>query len=134
MTLITKVLKGKKFEWTDQAQKAFESIKDKLSSTPILALPHFTQAFEVECDACGVGIRAIFTQQVRPVAYFSEKLSDAMRKYSTYDKEFYTIIMALEHWRHCLISWEFILRFDHEALKFIQGQHKLNPRRAKWVE
>ena len=41
---------------------------------------------------------------------------------------------ALEHWRHYLVGVEFILHSDPEALKFIQGKHKLNPRHAKWVE
>ena len=131
---MTEVIKGKRFEWTDQAQKAFEEIKVKLTSAPVLALPDFSKAFEVECDASGVGIGAILSQERRPIAFFSEKLNDAKRRYSTYDKEFYTIVRALEHWRHYLVGGEFILHSDHEALKFIQGQHKLNPRHAKWVE
>ncbi|GJW28421.1 RNA-directed DNA polymerase [Tanacetum coccineum] len=43
-------------------------------------------------------------------------------------------VLALDHWQHYLISKEFILHSDHEALKYIQGQHKLQPRHAKWVE
>jgi len=65
---------------------------------------------------------------------FSEKLCDARRKYSTYDKEFYAIIRSLEHWSHYLVANEFILHSNHEALKYIQGQYKLNSRHAKWVE
>ena len=76
----------------------------------------------------------MLTQEGRHIAYFSEKLSDARRKFSTYDKEFYAIIRVLEHWRHYLIGGEFILHLDYEALKFIQGQHKLNHRHAKWVK
>jgi len=90
--------------------------------------------FEVECDAFDVGIGAVLSQEKRPVAFFSEKLNDAKRKHSTYDKEFYTIVRALEHWRHYLVGGEFILHSGHKALKFIQGQHKLNPRHTKWVE
>ncbi|GJX05545.1 RNA-directed DNA polymerase [Tanacetum coccineum] len=52
----------------------------------------------------------------------------------TYDNEFYAIIRALDHWQHYLISKEFILHSDHESLKYIQGQHKLQPCHAKWVE
>ena len=131
---MTEVLKGHKFVWTSQAQKSFEALKDKLTHAPVLSLPCFTKIFEVECDASGVGIGAVLTQEGKPLAYFSEKLSDSRRKYSTYDKEFFAIIRALEHWTHYLIANEFILHSDHEALKYIQGQHKLNARHAKWVE
>ncbi|GJZ56007.1 RNA-directed DNA polymerase [Tanacetum coccineum] len=77
---------------------------------------------------------AVLSQSGLPIAYFSEKLNDAKRRYTTYDKEFYAIIRALDHWQHYLISKEFILHSDHEALKYIQCQHKLQPRHAKWVE
>nr|GEW45602.1 RNA-directed DNA polymerase [Tanacetum cinerariifolium] len=128
------VTKYKHFEWNPQAQIAFEELKRQLDSTPVLALPCFTDVFEVECDASGVGIGVVLSQSGRPIAYFSEKLNDAKRRYTTYDKEFYAIIRALDHWQHYLISKEFILHTDHEALKYIQGQHKLLPRHAKWVE
>jgi len=90
--------------------------------------------FEVKCDASGVGIGAVITQEGRPLAYLSEKLNEAKCKYSTYDKEFSAIVRALEHCRPYLVGGEFILHSDHEALKFVQGQHNLNPRHAKWVE
>ena len=88
----------------------------------------------MECDASGVGIGGVLTQEGRPIAFFSEKLDEAKRKYSMYDKEFYAIVRSLEHWNHYLVANEFILHSDHEALKYIQGQHKLNARHAKWVE
>nr|CAD1832991.1 unnamed protein product [Ananas comosus var. bracteatus] len=88
----------------------------------------------LECDASNVGIGAVLSQEGKPLAFFSEKLNNSRQNYSTYDKEFYTIVRALEHWRHYLISKEFVLFTDHEALKYIHGQHKLNRRHAKWVE
>ena len=81
-----------------------------------------------------MGIGAVLSQEKRPLAYFSEKLNEAKRKYSTYDKKFYALVCALEYWRHYLVGTEFILHSDHEALKFIQGQHKLNPHHVKWVK
>ena len=130
----TEVLKGKTFEWNERANSAFEEIKTRLCPAPVLALPNFDKVFEVECDASGVGIGAVLSKEKWPLAYVSEKLNEAKRKYSTYDKEFYALVHALEYWRHYLVAAEFILHSDHEALKFIQGQHNLNPRHAKWVE
>nr|GEZ52270.1 hypothetical protein [Tanacetum cinerariifolium] len=99
-----------------KAQLAFEELKKQLSSTLVLALPCFDEVFEVECDASGVGIGAALSQLGRLIAYFSEKLNDAKRRYMTNDKEFYAIIRALDHWQNYLISKEFILHSDHEAL------------------
>jgi len=131
---MTEVLKQSTFKWNPKVQQAFEEIKKKLTQAPVLALPCFEKIFEIECDASGVGIGEVLTQEGRPIAYFSEKLCDSKRKYFTYDKEFYKIIRSLEHWSHFLVANEFILHSDHEALKYIQGQHKLITHHATWVE
>ena len=80
---MTDVLNGKTFEWNEKANSAFEEIKAQLTQVPVLALPNFDKVFEVECDASRVGIRAVLSQEKRPLAYFSEKLNEAKRKYST---------------------------------------------------
>ncbi|XP_074303230.1 uncharacterized protein LOC141637664 [Silene latifolia] len=131
---ITECLKKRSFNWGGDAKQAFETIKDRLCTAPILALPDFSQPFEVECDASGVGIGAVLIQGKRPIAYFSEKLGGARLNYCTYDKEFYAIVRALDHWSHYLRPNHFILHSDHESLKYINGPQKLNHRHAKWVE
>nr|GEV54112.1 hypothetical protein [Tanacetum cinerariifolium] len=123
---------GVRFTWKTEAAKAFDILKAKVTEAPILALPNFEKVFQVECDASGVGIDGVLSQNQRPIAFFSEKLNDARCKYSTYDKEFYVIVRSLDTWRHYLLSNEFVLFSDHEALKFINGKHKLKPRHAKW--
>ncbi|XP_040964536.1 uncharacterized protein [Gossypium hirsutum] len=82
----------------------------------------------------GIGIGAVLTQDGIPIAYFSEKLNGAVLNYPVYDKEMYALIHALETWQHYLWPKEFVIHSDHEALKHIKGQHKLNKRHAKWVE
>jgi len=131
---MTEVIKGTTFKWSPKAQEAFDTIKSKPTQGPGLALPCFDKVFKVEYDASGVGLGGVLTQERWPLAFFSEKLCDSRRKYSTYDKEFYAIVRCLERWSHYLVASEFILHSDNEALKYIKGQHMLNSRHAKWVE
>jgi hypothetical protein len=131
---ITECLKGGKFQWNEEAQKSFELIKKKVTEASVLILPDFSKLFEVDCDASGVGIGVVLSQEGKPIAFFSEKLNESRRKYSIYDKEFYAIIRVLDHWSHYLLPNEFLLHSDHEALKYLNSQQKLNNRHASWVE
>ncbi|PKU66458.1 RNA-directed DNA polymerase [Dendrobium catenatum] len=83
---MTEILRFDRFRWSETAQASFELLKLQLSTTPTLVLPDFNQVFEVDCDASNVGIGAVLSQGGHPIAFFSEKLNDTRRKYSTYDK------------------------------------------------
>jgi hypothetical protein len=115
-------------------EEAFNTLKDKLTHAPLLQLPDFQKVFELECDASGIGLGAVLLQEGKPVAYFSEKLSGASLRYSTYDKELYALVRTLQTWQHYLWPHEFIIHSDHEALKHIRTQTNLNRRHASWVE
>ncbi|XP_065871915.1 uncharacterized protein [Euphorbia lathyris] len=122
------------FSWGIEQENAFNILKDKLCSASILALPNFEKAFEIECDASGIGIGVVLMQDKRPIAFFSEKLSGASLNYPTYDKELYALVRALETWQHYLWPKEFVIHSDHESLKHLKGQGKLNRRHARWIE
>jgi hypothetical protein len=115
------------------ANKAFQQIKLFMSTAPVLVLPDFEKLFVVECDASHAGIGAVLSQEGRPVAFFSEKLTDAKKRYSTYDLEFYALVRALHHWQHYLLHREFVVYSDHQALRYLNSQKKLNPKHAKWI-
>ncbi|MGK4277327.1 Ty3/Gypsy family RNase HI domain-containing protein [Escherichia coli] len=68
------------------------------------------------------------------MAFFSEKLNGASFNYSTYDKELYALVRALDVWSHYFCPKEFVVQTDHYSLKYLQGQGALNKRHAKWVE
>ncbi|WVZ93568.1 hypothetical protein U9M48_039537 [Paspalum notatum var. saurae] len=115
------------FSWGDSQEVAFTTLKDKLTHAPLLQLPDFNKVFELECDASGIGIGAVLLQEGKPVAYFSEKLSGANLRYSTYDKELYALVPLS-------MASRVYNPFDHEALKHIRTQTNLNRRHATWVE
>jgi len=128
------VKKGVDFKWGIDQTKAFETLKEKLIKAPLLVLPNFSKTFEIECDASNVGIGVMLLQEGHPIAYFSEKLKGSHLNYSTYDKELYALVRTLQTCQHYLLSKEFMIHSDHEALKFLKRQGKLNKRHARWVE
>ncbi|XP_021306294.1 uncharacterized protein LOC110431528, partial [Sorghum bicolor] len=122
------------FKWGDDQEQAFVELKRKLCEAPLLQLPNFGKTFEIECDASGIGIGGVLLQEGKPIAYFSEKLNGPHLNYSVYDKELYALVRVLEVWQHYLLPKEFVIHSDHEALKYLKSQGKLNRRHAKWIE
>ena len=99
----------------------------------VLRLPNFDQMFEIECDVSGIGVEAVLLKEGKPVTYFSEKLNGPSLNSSTYDKELYGLVRALQTWQHYLRPKEFVLHMDHESLKHLKSQNKLSKRHAQWV-
>ncbi len=118
---ITECMKKGKFHWGKDAKQIFALVKEKLSTTPILALLSFEKLFQVECEASIMGVGAVLSQEGRPIAFYSEKLSDGRKKWFTYELEFYAIFRALKQWEHYLVQRVFVLYTDHQALKFINS-------------
>ena len=88
--------KHQQFVWTSDTQQAFDTLKLKLVSAPVLQLPDFTKKFTIDTDACAYGVGAVLQQEGHPIAYMSKPLGPKNRGLSTYEKECMAILMAVE--------------------------------------
>ena len=134
---LTSLLAGEQhFQWSTSCQDAFSTLKQKLSTAPILAHPVADQPFVLTTDAWTVGIGAELAQEspegLRPVAYFSRVLSKTKRRYSTYDREFLAIMMTV-HFRHHLLGTNFLLRTDLRPPQYISVTKDPWGRHARWI-
>ena len=73
----------------------------------------------MKCDDSGEDIGVVLCQEDIHVDYFSEKMNESKKKYSSYENEFYAVVKSLKKWRHYLMSKEFILYSDNHALQYI---------------
>lgn len=79
------------------AQSAFEDLKQQITTAPVLALPDFSQPFEIECDASGRGIGAVLMQGRRPISFFSKTLAEKTLNKSAYEKEIMALALSIQH-------------------------------------
>ncbi|XP_035843990.1 uncharacterized protein LOC118490448 [Helianthus annuus] len=121
------------FYWDAVTEEAFQQLKKSLTTTPTLGLPDWSKVFTVECDASGVGIGAILTQQGRPIAYYSVPLEGSMLAWSTYEKEMLAIVKAVRKWRPYLLGRPFVVKTDHISLKYLLEQRVSTPAQARWL-
>jgi transposase InsO family protein len=132
-------LKGKgEWEWGKDQQEAFDTLKQRVTEEPVLALPRDEGQFRVETDASGYAIGGVLSQQQdgkwKPIAFLSRTMTPAERNYEIYDKELLAIMEALRVWRQYLLDAKerFEIWTDHENLKYFREPHKLNGRQARW--
>lgn len=124
---LTDLLKKGNFHWNEEAEKVFNELKIKMTTTPVLRYPNFNRPFIVETDTCDYGIGAVLTQDERPLAYFSKKISDRRQHTSTYAKELLAVVEAVSKWLHYLLGSKFIVRTDHHSLKNLLKQTVQTP-------
>ena len=95
----TNLTKKGAYSWTNITQRAFNRLKEVMSSCPVLVLPDFAQPFVLECDASGEGVGIVLLQGGHPIAFESINLLPHERLYHIYDKEMLAIMHALAKFR-----------------------------------
>ncbi|GJW23465.1 putative reverse transcriptase domain-containing protein, partial [Tanacetum coccineum] len=132
---MTKLTQKKiKFDWSDKAEVAFQLIKQKLCSAPILALPEGNEDFIAYCDASIKGLGAMLMQIENGIAYASRQLKLHEKNYTTHDLELGAVVFALKIWRHYLYGTKCTVFTDHKSLQHILDQKELNMRQRRWLE
>src|SRR5436305_5464866 len=117
------------FKWTNEAQTAFETLKKKLCSAPILARPSLKRTFKLHTDTCRLGLGAVLTQDFpvkgkfnkkgkqihreRVISYASRSVTGAQRNYVPTQLEQLAVVWAVEHYRHYLEGRSFQIITDH---------------------
>ncbi|KAL0190943.1 hypothetical protein M9458_013641, partial [Cirrhinus mrigala] len=127
--------------WTPAATQAYDELRLRFTTAPILHHPDPNLPFFVEVDASSTGVGAVLSQRqgqplkTFPCAYFSHKLSPAERNYDVGNRELLAIKLALEEWRHWLegARHPFTILTDHRNLEYIRTAKVLNHRQARWA-
>ncbi|GJW42274.1 putative reverse transcriptase domain-containing protein [Tanacetum coccineum] len=132
--LIKLTHKNKKYELGNEEEEAFQTLKQKLCSAPILALPEGTDDFVVYCDASLNGYGAVLMQTEKVIAYASQQLKVHEENYTTHDLELGAVVFALRLWRHYLYGTKCVVFTDHKSLQYILNQKELNLRQQRWIE
>ncbi|GJZ08832.1 putative reverse transcriptase domain-containing protein [Tanacetum coccineum] len=125
---------GIKFDWGEKEENAFQLIKQKLCSAPILALPEGSEDFVVYCDASHKGLGTVLMQREKVITYASRQLKVHKKNYTTHDLELRSVIFALKIWRHYLYGTRCTVFTNHKSLQHILDQNELNMRQRRWLE
>ncbi|GJR38005.1 putative reverse transcriptase domain-containing protein [Tanacetum coccineum] len=123
-----------KFEWGDKQEAAFQLLKQKLCSAPIVALPKGSEDFIAYCDASKKGLGAVLMQREKVISYASRQLKIHEKNYTTHDLELGAVVFALKNWRHYLYGTKCTVFTDHKSLQHILDQKELNMRQRRWLE
>ena len=126
------------FHWGSEEQCAMNTLKTKLTSAPILTYPIDSDSFILDCDACDFGIAGVISQiqdgVEKVIAYGSKTLSKAEGRYCVTRKELLAIVYFVKHYKHYLLGRHFLVRTDHQRLKWLFSLKEPTGQLACWLE
>ncbi|KAM7284397.1 uncharacterized protein ISCGN_001491 [Ixodes scapularis] len=136
LTQLTKKGGNNVVRWTSAHQEAFEELKRRVSSPPILRLPDFSNQFVLRTDASDTSLGAVLMQRhdgtLHPVAYASRKLLPREAAYSTIERECLALVWGVQKFATYLYGVHFLVQTDHQPLSYIQKARQLNSRVLRW--
>ena len=126
------------FVWTPECDQAAETLKEQITSAPILAFPDFEKTFTLTTDASATAIGAVLSQKQEdgrdhPVSFYSKTLDATQRKWDSCEQELFAIVEAVKHFRCYLMNVRFKIFTDNAACTYILKKPELSPRLARWA-
>ena len=125
------------FEFKEDCKKAYDELKLRLTTAPILQPPNWSLPFELMCDASDYAIGAVLGQKdgraSHVIHYASMTMNGAQRNYTTTEKELLAVVFALEKFRSYLLGTKVIVYTDHSALKYLLSKKEAKPRLIRWI-
>ena len=130
--------KNARFEWSLECQAAFQCLKEKLTTAPIIALPRDEGTFTLDTDASKYSIGAVLSQnqdgEERVVAYGSRLYSQAESNYCTTRQELLAIVYFVRQFKQYLLGRKFLIRTDHAALQWLKRTPEPVGQQSRWLE
>ncbi|KAK8609005.1 hypothetical protein V6N13_025312 [Hibiscus sabdariffa] len=127
----------KPFEFDEECMKAFEILKSKLVTAPIVEPPDWNLPFELMCDASDYAVGAVLGQRkgkiFHPTYYASKTLNKAQVNYTTTEKELLAVIFAFDKFRPYLLGTKVTVFTDHSAIKYLLSKKDAKPRLIRWI-
>ena len=124
----------RKLLWTTEHEQAFISAKEAISNDVLLTHPDFTKKFTIHTDASDTQLGSIISQDGKPIAFYSRKLSSTQRNYSVGEREMLSIVETLKEFRPILCGHEIEIFTDHINLTKPETQHASSRiQRWRWL-
>lgn len=137
LTDLTSKKTSDKIQWNDSLNAAFETLKEKLITAPVLATPDFHQPFVLCTDASQYCVAACLAQKdpqgkIRPVAYASRKLSEVQTRWATSHKEAYAIVFGVQKFEGWVFGHKVEIWSDHNPLTHLSRSASQNSKLQRW--
>ena len=130
--------KDSKFQWTEECQQSFNTLKQKMVIVPILIFPDWIKEFNVHVDASSIALGEVLAELGardidHPISFSSRDLSTYERNYTTTEREGLAMVYALQKFRHYLLGGHFKMFTNHFALKYLVNKPVLGGRICRWL-
>ncbi|KAI4340737.1 hypothetical protein MLD38_025546 [Melastoma candidum] len=126
-----------RFEFTDEFLQAFQELKGRLVTAPIVIAPNWSLPIEIMTDASDFAVGVVLGQKkdkvFHTIYYASKTLSDAQLNYATTEKEFLAVVYAFDKFRSYLLGAHVVVYTDHSAIKYLMAKKDAKPRLIRWI-